>query len=134
MPEFVKNLKYPSKSAPYFIVTSLDSIVNFGFNLLPVILQEGDTKIMSRQFQAALKNINPSFTFKEQTDCKTEKGNEMSWYEFKGYHLDGNSYNRMYIVRLRNSVLHGSFICPLKNKKEWSSIVEKIFFTVKENI
>lgn len=135
MPEFVKNVKYPSKAAPDFIVTSLDSTVNLGFNLLPVILQqEGDTKIMSRQFQNAIKNTNPSITIKEKTDSKTIKGNEMSWFEFKGFHLDGQSYNRVYLIRLRKSVLHGVFNCPLKVKNEWCDIVEKIFFRIEEEV
>ncbi len=52
--ETVKNVKYPSRNAPDFIVTSLDTTVNFEFNVLPVRLEEGDTKVMSIQFQEAL--------------------------------------------------------------------------------
>ena len=43
MQETVRNVKYPSCNAPDFIVTSLDSTVNFGFNVLPVQLEEGGT-------------------------------------------------------------------------------------------
>lgn len=68
MPELVKEVKYPSLNAPDFIITSLDSTVNFGFNILPVELEEGDTKTMSRQFQNALRNVNPSIYISERVD------------------------------------------------------------------
>ena len=34
MPETIKEIKYPSKFAPDFIMTSLDSMINFSFNIL----------------------------------------------------------------------------------------------------
>mgnify|MGYP001149785536 FL=1 len=64
MPDLVKDTKYPSKNAPEIIFTSLDSTVNFCFNILPVLLEEGDTKTMGSQFQNALRNVNPSIRIK----------------------------------------------------------------------
>lgn len=134
MPEDVKNAKYPSKEAPVLILTSLDSTVNISFNSLSVILNDEGIKSMSGQFQNALQNINPSIMIKNQTDTKTEQGNEMSWFEYKGYHLDGQSYNRVYLLRLRKTVLHGTFSCKLKDKDHWLEIVDKIFLAVREDI
>ena len=68
MPDIVKDVKYPSKNAPDYIITSLSSMVNFGFNILPVVLETGDTKVMSSQFQKALHNVNPSIIIKNKTD------------------------------------------------------------------
>lgn len=135
MPDLVKDTKYPSKNAPDFVITSIDSIVNFGFNVLPDILEEGDTKSMSSQFQRALCNVNPYIRIKSQvSEVKTEYGNEMSWFDFKGYTLDGQNYNRMYVVRMRSTVLHGIFNCSMQYKDEWCSIVEKCFMSVGEEI
>ncbi len=135
MPDMVKDMKYPSKNAPDFIVTSLDSMVNFCFNIFPVLLEEGDTKVMSSQFQNALQNVNPSIKIKNITsDTFTNQGNEMSWFEYKGYALDGQNYNRMYIVRMRKTVLHGTFNCPMRGKEQWSGIVEKCFLSVEEEM
>lgn len=133
MPDKVRDMKYPSKNAPDFIVTSLDSTVNFGFNILPTILEDGDTKTMSSQFQNALRNVNPSIRINERVDnTVTDKGNEMSWFGFKGYALDGQNYNRMYIIRMRKTVLHGIFNCPPRVKDQWENIVEKCFLSVEE--
>lgn len=133
MPNMVKEMKYPTQNAPDFIVTSLDSMVNFAFNILPVVLEAGDTKVMSDQFQNALHNVNPSLKFQNQTsDVTTDQGNEMSWFEFKGYALDGQNYNRMYIVKMKHTVLHGIFNCPMEFKEEWIRIVEQCFESIEE--
>ncbi len=133
MPDQVRDMKYPSRNAPDFIVTSLDSTVNFGFNVLPVRLEEGDTKVMSIQFQEALQNINPSIRISERVDnTATETGSEMSWFGFKGYVLDGQNYNRMYIIRLAKNVLHGIFNCPPRVRDQWEDIVDQCFRSVEE--
>ena len=133
MPDVVKDVKYPSKNAPDYIITSLDSMVNFGFNILPVSLETGDTKVMSSQFQNALHNVNPSIRIKNQTyDLVTSQGNEMCWFDFKGYAMDGQNYNRMYIVRMKNTVLHGIFNCPMQYKEQWEEIVEQSFLSIEE--
>ena len=133
MPDQVRDMKYPSRNAPDFIVTSLDTTVNFGFNVLPVRLEEGDTKVMSIQFQEALRNINPSIRISERVDnTATETGSEMSWFGFKGYVLDGQNYNRMYIIRLAKNVLHGIFNCPPRVRDQWEDIVDQCFRSVEE--
>lgn len=135
MPDVVKDVKYPSKNAPEFIVTSLDGEVNFGFNILPEQIEEGDAQVMSRQFQNALRNINPSIKIKNQGKSITvSQGNEISWFDFKGYALDGQNYIRMYLIRMRETVLHGVFSCPMKVKEDWEEIEEKCFLSVDEEL
>lgn len=135
MPDLVKDMKYPSKNAPDLIITSLDSMVNFGFNILSVSMEEGDTKVMSSQFQNALRNVNPSIKIKKQVnDVTTEHGNEMSWFDFKGYLIDGQNYNRMYLVKMRETVLHGIFNCPMQFKDELGEIAEKCFMSIEEEL
>ena len=135
MPDLVKDMKYPSKNAPDLIITSLDSMVNFGFNILRVTMEEGDTKVMSSQFQNALRNVNPSIKIKNQiSSVTTEHGNEVSGFDFKGYVIDGQNYNRVYLVRMRETVLHGIFNCPMQFKDEWGEIAEKCFMSITEEI
>nr|WP_289707069.1 hypothetical protein [Enterocloster clostridioformis] len=134
MPTEVKNLKYPSKDAPDFIVTSLDSMVNICFNILPIILEDGGTNMMSSQFRNALKNINPAIIIQNQVQTVTNQGNEMSWFEFKGYTLDGQSYNRIYLIKMHKVTLHGIFNCPIKIQNQWQHIISKIFLSVEEDL
>lgn len=133
MPDQVRDMKYPSRNAPDFIVTSLDSTVNFGFNVLPVQLEEGGTEAMSSQFQDVLQNVNPSIRISECVDnTVTDKGSEMSWFGFRGYALDGQTYNRMYIIRLAKTALHGVFNCPPRVRDQWEDIVDQCFRSVEE--
>ena len=133
MPDQVRDMKYPSRNAPDFIVTSLDSTVNFGFNVFPVRLEEGGTGVMSSQFQEALRNVNPSIRINEGVDnMATDKGSEMSWFGFKGYALDGQTYNRMYIIRLAKTALHGIFNCPPRVRDQWEDIADQCFRSVEE--
>ncbi len=133
MQDTVRKVKYPSLHAPDVIVTSLDSTVNFGFNVFPVRLDEGGTAAMSSQFQDALQNVNPSIRIRERVDSTvTDKGSEMSWFGFKGYALDGQTCNRMYIIRLAKTALHGVFNCPPRVMDQWEDIVDQCFRSVEE--
>lgn len=132
MPDKVKNIKYPYKTAPDLIITSLNSTVNIVFNLLQELLKDDDIKIMCLQFQEALKNINPTIKTKNIKNIKTTQGNEMSSFEYTGFHLDGQSYNQVYLIRLKKAVLHCTFSCSIKDKSNWKNISDKIFLAVEE--
>lgn len=132
MPEEVKRVKYPSQDAPDYIFTSLDSTVNICINIMPILLKEKELESVSFQFQTALKNINPAIRTKQQSIRKTENGNDIIFYEYKGYHLDGQSYNRVYLINLRSQVLYGSFNCEIRDKNKWISIIDKLFMNTAE--
>ena len=134
MPDLIKAVKYPSQNAPELIMTSLDSTVNIGFNLMPLVLKDNEIALMSEQFQNGLKNVNPSIVIKNRSDTKTIQGNEMSWFAYKGFHLDGQSYNRVYLIRLRKNILHGIFNCNLQEQENWIQIIEQIFLSVEEEL
>jgi len=134
MPDKIKNIKYPSQNAPAVLLMNLDTIVNFGFNLLPNSLKDGELEILSQKYQLAIKNINPSILFDESVEGKTEEGNEMRWSDFKSYSIDGQSYNRMVFVRMRHFVIQGIFNCPDQDKMKWSTIAEQVFKTMKEEV
>ncbi len=132
MPESVKQVKYPAKRAPEYILTSLDTTVNFCFNRIPAELEDGALQNMSLRFQNALEQINPSIKVKPQPDTATTQGNEMCWFEYKGYQLNGQSFNRVYLIRLQGAVLHGTFHCRQEDREKWKEIVRQIFFAVQE--
>lgn len=134
MPDNLKNVKYPSKDAPDFIITSLDTTVNISLSILPILLKDGEIKDLSGQFQNALQNINPAVKIKNKMDTKTGRYNEMNWFDYKGYNLDGQSYNRVYLIRLRKTVLQGVFSCDIKDKNNWIEIIDKIFFALEESL
>ncbi len=134
MPEPVRDVKYPSREAPKYIWTSLDSTVNICFNVIPMVLKDGELGDMIGYFRDALQNINPSIAVRNQTETMTRQGNEMGWFEYKGHHLDGQTYDRVYLIRMRKCVLHGTFICLERDRHQWGRIAEQIFLAVEENL
>lgn len=134
MPKKVKEIKYPNRNSPDFIYTNVAGTVNLGFNLLPEVLEEGGTQVMSHQFQKGLSNLNPSIRIENQKNGKTIQGKEMSWFDFKGFSLDGQNFNRIYLICLRKVVLQGIFNCQVEDKEKWQAIVEQIFLAVEEDI
>ena len=134
LPERVRAVKYPYRDSPDYIYTSLSGTVNLGFNLLPEVLKEGDTQVMSSQSQRGLTNLNPGIKIRNPGNGETRQGNEMSWFEFKGNSLDGQSFNRMYFIRMHKIVLHGVFTCIAREKDRWDRIVAQIFDAVEEEL
>lgn len=132
MPEIIKEVKYPSKFAPDFIFTSLDSMVNFAFNLLDV--KNGDIKAMSNQFQKILRNVNPAVSIKNQVETKTNQGNEMCCFEHNAYLLDGQSFNHVYLVKMQKSVLHGIFSCPTNDIDKWRGVLDQVILAIEEDV
>ena len=132
MPQKVKDVKYPSKNAPSVLLTNLDTAVNFGFNSLPYSLQDKELIELSYKFQTAITNLNPSVTILFSEENKTSDGSELCWFDFIGYSIDGQSYNRMFFIRMSHFVIHGIFNCPDRDKTKWYNIVELIFETTKE--
>lgn len=134
MPSGVKRVKYPSANAPEFLVSSVDTLVNFGFNFLPMVLKDDDIKDLRQQFQTVITSVNPAIKIQNYKDEKTNQGNDMSWFDFCGYHVDGQSYNRVCLIRMRKQVFHGIFNCEMKDKHNWNEIVGMIFESVEEAV
>jgi hypothetical protein len=132
MPETIKEIKYPSKFAPDFIMTSLDSMINFSFNILDE--KNGDIKAMGNQFQKILVNVNPAINIKSHDVMRTSQGNEMYCFEYDGYLLDGQSFNHVSLVKMQKSVLHCIFSCPACDSDKWRGVLEQVVLTIEEDV
>lgn len=131
LPENMKKIKYPSEQRPQIIKTSLDTSVNFGFSLLPLPIKNEQTKEALKQFKTVLKRVNPAYVF---YDFKEEKIGEktISWFDFKSYGVDFPMYNIMYILPIRNKVMHGIFNCLYKDIDEWKEYAFQVIKSIKE--
>lgn len=131
MPEELKVIKYPSLNAPDVLFTSHDTTVNIGFSLLSVNLDEGETSSISNKFQTVIRNLNPTIVIKTSEKTETTSGREMSWFDFKGYSMDGQSYNRLAFVKMNGYAIHGIFNCFEQESMKWIPIIEQIFLAIK---
>ena len=132
LPDTMKKIKYPSEQRPQIIKTSLDTSVNFGFSLLPLPIRNEQTKNAIKQFKTVLKKVNPSYVFYDLKEEKIGK-KTISWFDFKSYGVDFPMYNIMYIIPIRNKVMHGIFNCLYKDIDEWKDYAFQVIKTIKEN-
>lgn len=132
LPDTMKKIKYPSEQRPQIIKTSLNTSVNFGFSLLPLPIRNEQTKDAIKQFKIVLKKVNPSYVFYDLKEEKIGK-KTISWFDFKSYGIDFPMYNIMYIIPIRNKVMHGIFNCLYKDIDEWKDYAFQVIKTIKEN-
>ncbi len=132
MPVEIKNMKYPSKEAPEWIVTSLDTTVNFCFNVLPISLEADSIRVLGNQFESAIKSINPAIKTKTIDKTKTEYGYDIYGFEYVGFTLDGQSYNQVFVIRFKNHVIHSVFNCAVNEKEEWTKVADLCIYSIRD--
>ncbi len=133
LPENVREIKYPSRNGPDFIVSNEDTTVSFAFKQLEMQITKGGTKELGLQSQQVLKNLNSGIRIREQRIWETDEGNEAYWYEYNGHQIDGQSYNQVHLIALKQHLLYAAFSCLKEDKSNWKEIAKKLFYTVKED-
>lgn len=134
LPEKMKEVKYPSRNGPNFIACNWNAAVSFAFKQLNMQVGKGRTKELGLQSQQILKNVNPSIRIRQQEAWETDAGNESYWFEYNGYQTDGQSYNQVCLIRLRQHLLYTTFSCLKEDKDNWKNIAKLLFQTVIENV
>lgn len=134
MPEKMKEIKYPSRNGPEFIVCNWNATVSFAFKQLKMAVRNGGTKDLALHSQQILKNVNPAIKIRGQGALEAKHGHETYWFEYHGYQIDGQSYNQVYLIRLNQHVLYATFSCLKDDKADWGKIAKILFGTVRENV
>lgn len=130
MPLKLAKIKYPSEQRPQIIKTSLDTTVNFAFNLFNTYIEDGQIAEATKQFKNVISRVNPAYVFyhfEVENEPKT-----IGWFDFKSYSVDSNVYNLVYLTVIRNKLLHGMFSCLYRDALEWQDILPQILKSIKE--
>ncbi len=133
MPSQVKELKYPSAFRPQIIKTTLDSTVNFAFNLLGGDGLSGKTEEVANSFSIALKQTNPSIIFYDFSTEEMSDGNKISIFDFTSFGLDQQVYNLMGILFVNGKILQATFNCLERDKDDWKDAAKEVFLSVEIN-
>lgn len=118
LPGKLAKIKYPSEYRPQIIKTNLLGDVNFAFNLFPQQVSSDQLSIAARTFAKMIKQMNPSTVF---YDKATEDlgDTKLSWFDFKGYAMDGQLYYIYYVTSIGGNLLHGIFNCRMEDMQEY---------------
>lgn len=127
MPSAMAKLKYPSEQRPQIIKTSLDTTVNFTFNLFKQEFEASHIKSAIEQFREVIRKVNPALLF---YDMVIEEEKSIGWFDFKSYGLDEQIYNIMYVMPVERKMMQGVFNCKYRDIMEWKDVVHKILMSI----
>lgn len=131
MAEEMVKIKYPSENRPQLIYTNEKGTVNFTFSHFTLPIQKEETIQAIQQFKNLIKKLHPANLFYEMKEEEIED-TKLSWFDFKGYAIDSQSYNLVYVTPIEKTILHGSFNCPFGDAAEWKKAVLPVILSIKD--
>lgn len=131
MPSNLARIKYPCEGRPQIIKTDLSGGINFTFSMFESQIKKEQIEGVSKGFKSIIKKMNPAnMFFEEKTDDLGES--KISWFDYKGFALDGKIYTLVYVTSINGRVLHGIFNCKYDLVKEWKPIVRQVIMSIKD--
>lgn len=131
MPAKMAKFKYPSEDRPQHIYTNEDGSVNFTFSHFELPIEPEETLLAVEQFKSVIKKVHPANIFYEIKEETIEK-TKLSWFDFKGYAVDNQTYNLIYVTPIDKTVLHGTFNCLFGDAAEWKKAVLPVILSIKD--
>lgn len=129
LPE-IADIKYIVGIKPSIIYTSLDTSVNFTFNLYIDTSTEGDIALASGMLKRMLKNINPAYIFYDDMEIESVDGHKISLFNFKSYAIDDAMYNIIYLTQMDKYIVQGGFNCMHYDMQEWKRAAIEVIKTL----
>ena len=131
MPPNIAKLKYPSETRPQIIKTSLDTKVNFMFNLYGMPLENDQVREAAAEFRNVLKRVNPSTQFFAFEEIPLSK-KTLAWFDFKSNAIDSQLYNIIYCASIDGKVFQGFFNCLFPDGNDWQPVVLEILSSIRD--
>lgn len=132
MPDVVKIMKYTSGNRPEVIKTSLDTTVNFAFNLFEDQIGEHEIKEFAGQLKGVIKTVNPSVRMLEERKGFTIQNRAIEMFDFISSGVDDQLYNMMCFIPFSDGTLHVIFNCLNKDSEDWKEIAWQAILTLEE--
>ena len=121
MPLAMAKVKYPSEQRPDIIKMNVESDINFTFKLLEFPHAEQNLEQIIHYFYQVIQKTQPANVFYEK-DFLPIMGKKLGWFDFKSHGIDQKLYNLMYVIPIKDKLLHGIFNCPYAKSKVWKSV------------
>ncbi len=124
--------KYTLSNSPDYVYTSEDTTVNFNFSLEEVEILNDKIEEIRDIVLNEFKRIYPASNMENIEIIETE-GKKIGTFSFVLPVLDGDLFNKIYLVPLKIGLLILTFSCDIFQKKEWENILNNIVLTLREN-
>nr|WP_317357640.1 hypothetical protein [uncultured Tyzzerella sp.] len=124
--------KYTLSNSPDYVYTSEDTTVNFNFSLEKVEILNDEVEEIRDIVLNEFKRIYPASNM-ENIEIIEAEGKKIGTFSFVLPVLDGDLFNKIYLVPLKIGLLILTFSCDIFQKKEWENILNNIVLTLREN-
>lgn len=128
----IATIKYPSAARPQVIQTNAAGSINFTFSHFAAQpLRQEQVKDAAAQFKTLIRRVHPANVF---YDMKEEEvgGNTLWWFDYKGYAVDDQTYNLVYLVSVDGRMMHGVFNCVFRDIEEWKPAAMQVMLSVRD--
>lgn len=135
MPAKMKKIKYPSEERPQEIYTNREGSVDFAFSRYDMPIEPDETIEAVQQIRSMIQRVHPANVFYDMQEESLDKAGletKLSWFDFKGYAIDMQTYNLVYVAPLAKGMLHGVFNCPFKGAAEWKKAALLVVRSVRD--
>lgn len=133
MPSNWVRIKYPSENRPEIILTSPDSTMDFTFSLIEDESESANVFDLITSAKAVIKRKNPANLFYNLKILKSNFDLDIGYCDYLGYALDGDVYVVMYVTRIEEQLLLGTFCCPKESMESWKVIIPQVLKTIHKN-
>lgn len=135
MPEPVAKARYISDCRPPLILTNPNYDENFGFHLLEAEELTGELGVDERigQMQDAVLRHAPGTVVYSRGSIPAD-GKRGSWFEYKNFTLDDETYNLQFLIDFKTHWLAGTFNCMMCDYGQWKKPVLKSLEAIELNL
>jgi hypothetical protein len=125
-------IKYPAEDRPQYVYTNDDTTVNLTFSIEEGEIGNEEIEEVRNLLSKQMQKLYPASKI-EDLEVLEVQDKIIGCFSFEVPLVDGDVYNFMFFMALKNGLLMGTFNCSVFDKKQWSPILKQMLMTVKEN-
>ncbi|WP_058486169.1 hypothetical protein [Defluviitalea phaphyphila] len=129
IPEEIKKLKYPNENRPEYIYANKTYDINLTFKPYEENVEEEDLVEIRDSFKNAVKIMNPTSEFLGEGVIEAEFL-DIPYFEIKTSAFDGDIYNLMFFLSVKEKFTMGTFNCLISDKEDWHKIAKAMIKTI----
>lgn len=132
MPAKMAKIKYPSENRPQVIQSNEDGSVNFAFSRLNSLIPPDQMRTIGTAIKSMIARVQPAAVFYEEKEEPLEN-TQIEWFDFKGYAIDSQIYNLIFVTSMGNRLILGIFNCLFADCEEWKPIAHQMMLSLKKH-
>lgn len=132
MPEEQVENKYKMEQKPQVIMTNQNYRIDITLNLLEETITIEQIPLCLQKLKNTINEVYPATMFFEE-EQKEVNNTSVAYMDFKSFSLGGPIYNVMFVSKISNRLLVGTFNCPFTDWEQWRPVVVEMLETIQDS-